>query len=81
MKACIPLLVLLAAGLGSAAAQPRIPSSDLPGRERERFVDPPGSSLIYPSQPSTTLPYEARRPGCEIQPRGKHARKRCTSRR
>jgi hypothetical protein len=34
-------LALIVLGLSSAPAQPRIPSSEMPGRERERFVDSP----------------------------------------
>jgi hypothetical protein len=33
--------ILFAAGLTAAAAQPRVPPSDLPGRERYRFTPSP----------------------------------------
>ena len=42
MRARLPLaLVLVAVCAGSALAQSRIPSSAMPGRERERFTDSP----------------------------------------
>jgi hypothetical protein len=34
-------LALIVSGLSSAPAQSRIPSGEMPGRERERFVDSP----------------------------------------
>jgi hypothetical protein len=34
-------LALLVSCAASAVAQPRIPSSEMPGRERERFTDSP----------------------------------------
>jgi hypothetical protein len=33
--------ILLAAGFAAAAAEPRVPPSDLPGRERYRFTPSP----------------------------------------
>jgi hypothetical protein len=33
-------LALMLSGTPLAAAQPNIPSSEMPGRERERFIDP-----------------------------------------
>jgi hypothetical protein len=51
---------LLAIGTTSSAAAPQIPASELPGRERERFVDRPGENLLLPRQPTTVLPWEAR---------------------
>ena len=42
MSARLPLaLVLIVVCAGSALAQSRIPSSEMPGRERERFTDSP----------------------------------------
>jgi hypothetical protein len=35
------VLILLVSCLAPALAQPRIPSSEMPGRERERFTDSP----------------------------------------
>ena len=36
----IAALLLLGCSLSVAAPRPNIPSSELPGRERERFIDP-----------------------------------------
>jgi len=67
------------AGLGAAAAQ--ISGSDLPGRARERFVDPPGASLLQPREPNTVLPYGAGGPQLGCPPgksqRKQRGRKRC----
>jgi hypothetical protein len=43
-----------------AIAAPRIPASDLPGRERYRFVDPPGARLMQPGEPTVTFPWDAK---------------------
>jgi hypothetical protein len=51
----------LAAGLTAAAAEPRVPSSDLPGRERYRFDPSPVDRFMQP-QP---LPEPLIRRGCE----------------
>ena len=40
--------LLLAAGLSVAAAAPPLPSSVLPGRERERFTDSPVERFMRP---------------------------------
>ena len=44
---------LLIVGLAGAAAAPapRISPGDMPGRERQRFVDPPGFREIAPRPP------------------------------
>jgi hypothetical protein len=51
-------LAIVAFSTSLAAAAARIPSSELPGRERERFVDPPAARLLQPTRPSTILPWE-----------------------
>ena len=61
-------IVAMSASVATAAAV-RIPSSDLPGRERERFVDPPAARLFRPPEPSAVLPYEARPAGTYCSPR------------
>jgi hypothetical protein len=43
--------ILLLIGSSVCAAAPRIPSSDLPGRERQRFIDPPGFRDVAPGPP------------------------------
>ena len=40
--------LLLAAGLCGAAAAPLVPSSELPGRERDRFMDSPVERFMRP---------------------------------
>jgi hypothetical protein len=54
-------LIVAAALLASmaAGAAAGISGSNLPGRERYQFIDPPGAGLLQPSQPSTILPWEA----------------------
>ena len=60
----------------AAAPRPQIPASELPGRERERFIDP------YPQQrndPGLMLPGETRpivKRKCKIK-RGTKARRGC----
>jgi hypothetical protein len=45
--------LLLAAGISVAAAAPLLPSSELPGRERDRFTDSPVERFMRPG------PYQA----------------------
>ena len=77
----LPIVVaalMIAAG-ATAAAQ--ISGSDLPGRGRERFVDPPGASLLQPRESNTVLPYGANGTQFGCPPRKSHrkqrARKHC----
>jgi len=64
-------LITAAALLASmtACAAAGISGSNLPGRERYQFTDPPGAELLQPSQPSTILPWEAgpSRRGCRLR--------------
>jgi hypothetical protein len=53
--------LLLIAGLTAAAAEPRVPPSDLPGRERYRFT--PSPEFMQP-QP---LPEPLVRPECDYR--------------
>ena len=55
---------VLAAFLTTAAAAQAIPSSDLPGRERERFTQPP-APLAQPGGPAITLPSTVAPKGAE----------------
>ncbi len=49
-------VLLLVAGLSAAAtAAPLVPSSELPGRQRERFTPSPLDRFMQPSQPSGPL--------------------------
>jgi hypothetical protein len=77
MKMVLCAFVVLALGASVAAAAPRIPSSELPGRERYRFVDPPGSRLLLPSESTVALPsaVEPRGSNCPPSRKGKRARK------
>ena len=49
------IVAVLLVGVGAAAAQ--ISGGDLPGRQRYRFVDPPGAQLLQPREPNMVLPY------------------------
>ncbi len=62
--------VLLAAGISVAAAAPAIPSSEMPGRERDRFTDSPVERFMQPGpyqappviEPSTKAPCGVHKP-------------------
>ena len=73
------VVAVLPAGVGAAAAQ--ISGGDLPGRQRYRFVDPPGAQLLQPREPNTVLPYGTHGPQFGCPPgkahRKQRARKRC----
>jgi hypothetical protein len=56
-------IVLLFAAPQAALAAAAIPSSELPGRERYRFVDPPGAGLMQPSEPPVRFPWDAKPAG------------------
>ena len=56
--------VLLIAGMSCAAAAPRIPPTDQPGRERQRFIDPPGFREVAPRPPLVV-------PDTGVKPKGK----------
>jgi hypothetical protein len=77
------IVVLVAAVLliGISAAAAQISGSDLPGRERDRFVDPPGARLLQPRERNTVLPYGTSGPQIGCPPGKSHrkqrARKRC----
>jgi len=47
--------ILLLAGLCAAAAAPAIPSSELPGRDRQRFLESPLDRFMQPSQKTEQL--------------------------
>jgi hypothetical protein len=59
--AIVAMLMLIASPAALAATA--IPSSELPGRERYRFVDPPGAGLMQPTQPSPRFPGDAKPAG------------------
>jgi hypothetical protein len=41
-------MVLMLAGIAGAVAQPAVPPNELPGRERERFIDKPQERFMRP---------------------------------
>jgi hypothetical protein len=45
------ILLLLGSAVCVAAPAPKISPSDMPGRERQRFVDPPGFREVAPRPP------------------------------
>jgi hypothetical protein len=47
---------LLLVGTSMAAAAPQIPAGELPGRERDRFIDRPGEGLMLRRLPDASLP-------------------------
>jgi hypothetical protein len=51
----IIVCLVLFVGSAMAAAAPKIPSGELAGRQRERFVDPPISRFFQPDSPSAPL--------------------------
>lgn len=63
MAGLVIATVLFLGGTYGALAAAAIPSSELPGRERYRFVDPPGANLMQPTQPSVQFPWDARPAG------------------
>jgi hypothetical protein len=58
--------LLLAAGIGAAAAAPAIPSSELPGRERDRFTDSPVERFMRPGAYQTPQVLEPVAPPCDV---------------
>jgi hypothetical protein len=67
--------ILLLIGSSVCAAAPRIPSSDLPGRERQRFIDPPGFREIAPTPP-LVIPNTGVRPKSKRKCRARKSGKR-----
>jgi hypothetical protein len=62
--------LLLAAGISVAAAAPPIPSSVMPGRERERFIESPVERFMRPGpflpqviEPAANSQCTIRKPG------------------
>jgi hypothetical protein len=61
--------LLLAAGISVAAAAPQIPSSELPGRERDRFTESPVERFMRPGsqQPPPVIELPGK-PECGAHP-------------
>jgi hypothetical protein len=72
---------LVAAGISVAAAAPPIPSSELPGRERDRFTDSPVERFMRPGpyQPPQVIEPGAE-PQCDVH-KPRHSRSRSARRR
>jgi hypothetical protein len=49
------LVGIVLAGIVAAAAAPNIPSSELPGREHQRFLESPVERYMQPAQPTEPL--------------------------
>ena len=59
--------LLLAAGISVAAAAPPIPSSVLPGRERDRFTESPVERFMRPGPYGTPQVIEpTAKPQCDV---------------
>jgi hypothetical protein len=72
--------LLLAAGLSVAAAAPLVPSSELPGRERDRFTDSPVERFMRPGPfepPQVIEP--AAEPHCDLA-KPRHSKSRSARR-
>jgi hypothetical protein len=78
---CRIAAILSLMGGAVAVAGPRIPSSELPGRERERFVDPPGARLMQPGGPAISWPNAVRPTDPQCRPRASHRKQRSPKRR
>jgi hypothetical protein len=70
------VLAMIVLGAPLAAAQPRIPANELPGRERERFFDTPAlerrqqpNALVLP--PSNAKPAPRHKCSSKTSRRGK----------
>jgi hypothetical protein len=74
----IAVAVLLAAISAGADAAPNIPSSELPGRERQRFQDSPIDRFTQPTQKDTPLwQWECDRPKAKGRKQSRSNSKRC----
>jgi hypothetical protein len=72
--------LLLAAGISVAAAAPLVPSSEMPGRERDRFTDQPVERFMRPG-PFLTPPVigPATGPQCDVH-KPRHSKPRSANR-
>jgi hypothetical protein len=82
MKSLLRAIVglLLAAGISVAVAAPAIPSSELPGRERDRFTDSPVERFMRPGpyQPPQVIGPTAE-PQCDVR-KPRHSKPRSARR-
>jgi hypothetical protein len=71
---------LLAAGVSVAAAAPLVPSSELPGRERDRFTDQPVERFMRPGPYQTPQVIgPASEPQCDVR-KPRHSKSRSAGR-
>jgi hypothetical protein len=77
----LPAIVglLLAACICAAAAAPAIPSSELPGRERDRFTDSPVERFMRPGSYQAPPLLEPGAPLCDVH-KSKQAKPRSARR-
>ena len=71
--------VLLAAGISVAAAAPPVPSSEMPGRERDRFTESPVERFMRPGPYQAPQVVAPAAPRCKDQKLG-HSKSRSTKR-
>jgi len=72
--------LLLAAGISVAAAAPPVPSSALPGRERDRFTESPVERFMRPGPYETPQVIErTTNPQCDVH-KPRHAKPRTAKR-
>jgi hypothetical protein len=71
----ISVIVLSFALVEVAAAAPVVPSSALPGRERERFMESPVERFMQPGPYTSPQLFEpSAKPGCRVGPASKRHR-------
>ena len=71
--------VLLAAGISVAAAPPPVPSSEMPGRERDRFTESPVERFMRPGRYQAPQVVAPTAPRCKDQKLG-HSKSRSIKR-
>ena len=78
MSRRIAIATLLAAMCAGADAAPNIPSSELPGRERQRFQESPIDRFTQPTQKASPLwQWECERPKAKGSKHRRGNSKRC----
>ena len=77
MRLSLAAIILLTA-ITAAAAAAKIPSSELPGRERERFLESPVDRFTQPKQKAKPLwRWDCEQPKTQKGKRGATRSKRC----
>jgi hypothetical protein len=70
------ILLLISSAVCLAAPAPKISPSDMPGRERERFIDRPGFREIAP-RPPLVIPDTGVKPKSKRKCRVRKGKRRC----